>query len=76
MQKTITTPQKPILCDKVMQYLDNHFSINVNKQCVIMKVDNVDTFPKEIRSWLIDVLSVGNINFSSVASNTLKIFIN
>ncbi|CAG8692410.1 834_t:CDS:2 [Gigaspora margarita] len=56
MQKTITTPQKPILCDKVMQYLD-HFSINVNKQCVIMKVDNVDTFPKEIRSWLIDVLS-------------------
>ncbi|KAF0442185.1 hypothetical protein F8M41_003694 [Gigaspora margarita] len=57
MQKTITTPQKPILCDKVMQYLDNHFSINVNKQCVIMKVDNVDTFPKEIRSWLIDVLS-------------------
>ncbi|CAG8748673.1 20112_t:CDS:2, partial [Gigaspora rosea] len=37
-------------------YLDNHFSINVNKQCVIMKADNVDTFPKEIRSWLIDVL--------------------
>ncbi|RIB01109.1 hypothetical protein C2G38_2231847 [Gigaspora rosea] len=51
---TITTPQKPTLCDKVMQYLDNHFSINVNKQCVIMKADNVDTFPKEIRSWLID----------------------
>ncbi|CAG8766126.1 18283_t:CDS:2, partial [Dentiscutata erythropus] len=51
---TITTPQKPILYDKTMQYLVNHFSINVNKQCVIMKADNVDAFPKEIRSWLID----------------------
>ncbi|CAG8510271.1 17558_t:CDS:2, partial [Racocetra fulgida] len=46
---TITTPQKPTLCDKVMQYLDNYFSIYVNKQCVIMKADNVDTL-KEIRN--------------------------
>jgi hypothetical protein len=33
-----------------MQYWVNHSSV---------KTDNVDTLPKEIRRWLVDVLSVG-----------------
>ncbi|CAG8453037.1 13377_t:CDS:10, partial [Ambispora leptoticha] len=53
---TLTTPQKLTFCDQTMQYLVRHFSVNVNKQCVIMKADKVDTFPKEIRNWLVDVL--------------------
>ncbi|CAG8612526.1 9206_t:CDS:2, partial [Acaulospora colombiana] len=51
---TLTTPQKPTLCDQTMQYLVRHFSVNVDKQCVIMKADKVDTFPKGIRNWLVD----------------------
>ncbi|CAG8590839.1 3252_t:CDS:10, partial [Ambispora gerdemannii] len=51
-QVTVTTPEKPILHKNTLQYLAKHFSVHVNNQCVIMKVDHVDLIPKEIRIWI------------------------
>ncbi|GET03343.1 hypothetical protein GLOIN_2v1566052 [Rhizophagus clarus] len=55
-QVTVTTPEKPTLYKPTMQHLAKHFSVNVNEQCVIMKVDYVDIMPSQIRSWLINIL--------------------
>jgi len=55
---TITTPQKPTLSELSIKYLAKHISVNVNNQCVIMKADQVDAIPEEIRSWLVNALSV------------------
>lgn len=49
---TVTTPEKPTLYKHTMQHLAKHFSVYVNNQCVIMKVDHVDLIPKEIRIWI------------------------
>ncbi|CAB4488921.1 unnamed protein product [Rhizophagus irregularis] len=54
---TVTTPEKPTLYKHTMQHLAKHFSVYVNNQCVIMKVDHVDLIPKEIRIWIVNVLS-------------------
>ncbi|CAG8641443.1 13586_t:CDS:2 [Dentiscutata heterogama] len=54
---TVTTPEKPTLYKHSMQHLAKHFSVYVNNQCVIMKVDHVDLIPKEIRIWIVNVLS-------------------
>ncbi|CAG8502460.1 2049_t:CDS:10, partial [Acaulospora morrowiae] len=67
---TLTTPQKSTLCDQTMQHLVRHFSVNVNKQCVIMKAEKVDTFPKEIRNWLVDVLSSEKGAFENAIMST------
>ncbi|CAB5364115.1 unnamed protein product [Rhizophagus irregularis] len=53
---TVTTPEKPTLYKHTMQHLAKHFSVYVNNQCVIMKVDHVDLIPKEIRIWIVNVL--------------------
>lgn len=57
-QVTVTTPEKPSLYKHTMQHLAKHFSVHVNEQCVIMKVDHVDIIPRQVRSWLVDILSV------------------
>ncbi|CAG8511937.1 14548_t:CDS:2 [Gigaspora rosea] len=53
----VTTPEKPTLYKHNMQHLAKHFSVYVNNQCVIMKVNHVDLIPKEIRIWIVNVLS-------------------
>ncbi|PKY59019.1 hypothetical protein RhiirA4_481429 [Rhizophagus irregularis] len=58
---TVTTPEKPTLYKHTMQHLAKHFSVYVNNQCVIMKVDHVDLIPKEIRIWIVNVLLKGSI---------------
>ncbi|CAI2195169.1 1940_t:CDS:2 [Funneliformis geosporum] len=54
---TVTTPEKPTLYKHTMQHLAKHFSVYVNNQCVIMKLDHVDLIPKEIRTWIVNLLS-------------------
>ncbi|RHZ46829.1 hypothetical protein Glove_606g107 [Diversispora epigaea] len=57
---TITSPKKPILCYNPLAWSNNYtiFGQTFFTKCVIMKIDHVDNFPKEVRGWLIDVLSV------------------
>ena len=52
---------KLTLSELSIQYLTKHISVNVNGQCVVMKTDQVDTIPEEIRSWLVTALTVNNI---------------
>ncbi|RIB15834.1 hypothetical protein C2G38_2143388 [Gigaspora rosea] len=61
----ITTPQKPTLFADSVKYMNNHFSVNINLQCVIMKEKSTDTIPKLVRDWIINVLSSGKDVFKS-----------
>ncbi|CAJ0886045.1 2784_t:CDS:10 [Entrophospora sp. SA101] len=59
--KTVmTTPQKPTLFADSVKYLDNHFSVVINQQCVIMKEIKVDIIPGSVHDWLLNVLSFFN----------------
>ncbi|RHZ90280.1 hypothetical protein Glove_1g5 [Diversispora epigaea] len=42
-ETVMTTPQKPTLFENSVKYLDKHFSVNINHQCVMMKEKQVDT---------------------------------
>ncbi|KAG9302392.1 hypothetical protein G9A89_011442 [Geosiphon pyriformis] len=66
-QNTVmTTPQKPILSANSIKYLDKHFSIDINQQCVIMKEIKINIIPGSVRDWLYTVLSSGKDVFKNV----------
>ncbi|CAI2178783.1 13296_t:CDS:2 [Funneliformis geosporum] len=69
--KYITTLQKPKLCKRFIQYLSKHISVNINKQCLIMKVDQFAIIPDEIYKWLINVLSFHEYYHGSAKPQTL-----
>ncbi|CAJ0633639.1 4599_t:CDS:2 [Entrophospora sp. SA101] len=71
-ETVLTTPQKPVLGERSIQYLVKHISVNVNKQCVIVKADQVDAIPKEVRSWLINVLSSEKNTFENAITVSLN----
>ncbi|CAG8696591.1 14538_t:CDS:10, partial [Funneliformis caledonium] len=71
-QVTVMTPEKPSLYKHTMQHLAKHFSVYVNEQCVIMKVDHVDIILRQVRSWLVDILSSEKDVFESAITASLN----
>ncbi|CAG8623223.1 358_t:CDS:2, partial [Diversispora eburnea] len=67
----MTTPQKPSLFANSVEYLDNHFSVNINQQYVIMKEKKVDPIPELVHDWIINALSSEKDVFESSIMTSL-----
>jgi hypothetical protein len=64
--QNLITPHKPTLYERTAKYLSMHFSMSINRDCVIMKASQVVTIPLEIRNWLMTHFRQVKIVYSDV----------